>query len=72
MMGMTHGGGGVVDFETLEDENHRLKLALNRANEESRRLRVNRTRLESELLRADGKVEILLAELEQAPGNRCG
>lgn len=63
---------GVVDYETLQDENLRLKLALNRATEENKRYRANRTRLERELLRADGKVEMLLTELEQPIGHRCG
>lgn len=68
-------GGGintlrVVDLEELEDENHRLKLALNRATEETKTYRVNGVRLEGELLRADGNVEILLAELDQAPSKR--
>ena len=60
----------VVDLEELVDENHRLKLALNRATEETKAYRVNGVRLERELLRADGNVEILIAELEQAPGKR--
>lgn len=67
------GGGGtlrVVDLEELEDENHRLKLALNRAAEETKAYRVNGVRLEGELLRADGNVEALIAELEQAPSKR--
>lgn len=67
------GGGGmlrVVDLEELEDENRRLKLALNRAAEETKAYRVNGVRLEGELLRADGNVEILIAELEQAPSKR--
>lgn len=60
----------VNDLEALRDENHQLKVALSRVIEENKRYRVNKTRLEGELLRADGKVEVLLAELEQAPGNR--
>lgn len=63
-------GTGAVDFEALDDENQRLKQALNRATEENRRCRVYSARLEEELLRSDGKVEVLLAELEQAPGMR--
>lgn len=70
--GETRGSGTAVnDLETLGDKNQQLKVALGRVIEENRRYRVNKTRLEGELLRADGKVEILLAELEQAPGNRC-
>lgn len=63
---------GFFDCETLQDETLRLKLALNRATEENKRYRANRTRLERELLRADGKVEMLLTELEQPIGHRCG
>ncbi|CBN75115.1 hypothetical protein Esi_0070_0040 [Ectocarpus siliculosus] len=62
----------VNDIETLEDDNHKLKVALSRATEENRRYRVNKARLEGELLRADDKIEILLFELEQTPGKRNG
>lgn len=65
-------GGAAVDLQTLEDENQRLKQALNKASEELRKHQVHRVRLEGELLRADGRVEVLLAELEQAPGQRWG
>lgn len=61
----------VNDIEALEEENHKLKVALSRATEENKRYRVNKTRLEGELLRADDKIEILLFELEQTPGKRC-
>lgn len=61
----------VNDIEALEDENHKLKVELNRATEENRRYRVNKARLEGEVLRADDKIEILLFELEQTPGKRC-
>lgn len=64
-------GGATNDFEALRDQNQRLKVALSGAIEENRRYQVNKTRLEAELLRADGRVETLLAELEQAPGRRC-
>lgn len=67
----TSRGGAVHDLEALEDQNHRLKVALSRLIEENKRYRVNKARLEGELLRADAKVEILLSELEQAPGKRC-
>ncbi|CAM9729720.1 unnamed protein product [Ectocarpus sp. 12 AP-2014] len=60
----------VNDIEALEDENHKLKVALSRATEENRHYRVNKARLEGELLRADDKIEILLFELEQTPGKR--
>lgn len=63
-------GIAVNDLEALEDQNQRLKVALSRLVEENKRYRVNKTRLEGELLRADAKVEILLCELEQAPGKR--
>lgn len=63
-------GTGATDFEALDDENQRLKQALNKAAEENRRCRVYSTRLEEELLRSDRKVEVLLAELEQAPSMR--
>ncbi|CAN0563216.1 unnamed protein product, partial [Ectocarpus sp. 12 AP-2014] len=43
----------VNDIEALEDENHKLKVALSRATEENRHYRVNKARLEGELLRAD-------------------
>lgn len=68
--GGTMGRGAVNDLEELEDQNQRLKVALSRLVEENKRYRVNKTRLEGELLRADTKVEILLSELEQAPGKR--
>lgn len=61
----------VNDIEALEDENHKLKVALSRATEENKRYRVNKARLEGELLRADDKIDILLFELEQTPGKRC-
>lgn len=60
----------VHDVEALRDQNQRLKVALSGAIEENRRYQVNKMRLEGELLRADGRVETLLAELEQAPGRR--
>ncbi|CAM9153159.1 unnamed protein product [Ectocarpus fasciculatus] len=60
----------VNDIEALEEENHKLKVALSSATEENKRYRVNKTRLEGELLRADDKIEILLFELEQTPGKR--
>lgn len=66
----TRGSGAVNDLEALEDQNQRLKVALSRLVEENKRYRVNKARLEGELLRADAKVEILLSELEQAPGKR--
>lgn len=71
--GLASGGLGsrVADYETLGDENQQLKQALNRAADENRRYRVNTARLEEELLRADGKVEVLLAELERPLGSRC-
>lgn len=59
-----------VDYEALEDQNQRLKQALNRVTEEGRRLRVTTKRLEEELLRTDRRVDMLLTELEQPPGNR--
>eukprot|EP00903_Cladosiphon_okamuranus_P013688 g12747.t1 len=64
------GSGAVNDLEALEDQNQRLKVALSRLVEENKRYRVNKTRLEGELLRADAKVELLLSEFEQAPGKR--
>ena len=64
------GNGCVVDVRTLEDENRRLKITLHRATDENRRSRAHRMRLESELLRADGKVEALLKELGNAPMKR--
>ncbi len=64
-------GGAINDFEALRDQNQQLKVALSGAIEENRRYQVNKTRLEAELLRADGMVETLVAELEQAPGRRC-
>lgn len=67
----TRGGGAVNDLEALDDQNQQLKVALSRLAEENKRYRVNKARLEGELLRADAKVEILLSELEQAPGKRC-
>lgn len=73
MTGITRaaaGAGSFVDFETLEDENHKLKLALNRVIEENKHYRVNRVRLEGELLRSDGRVEMLLDKLDQAPSKR--
>lgn len=73
ILGMTRAEadlGGAVSFGTLEDENQRLKLALHRAADESRKNRVMRVRLEEELCHADGKVEMLLAEFNQAPGKR--
>lgn len=61
----------VYDLEDIEDENRRLKVALSRAVDENKRYRVNKMRLEGELLRADGKIDLLLAELEQTPAKRC-
>lgn len=65
------GTGGVVDFEDLENENQRLKLALTKATEENRKYRVHKARLEGELLRADGKIEALIAQIAIPPGRRC-
>ncbi|CAM9714913.1 unnamed protein product, partial [Hapterophycus canaliculatus] len=67
---MMLGGGPGRDLEDIEDENRRLKVALCRAIDENKRYRVNKMRLEGELLRADGKIDLLLAELQQTPGNR--
>lgn len=64
------GGGPGRDSEDIEDENRRLKVALSRAIDENKRYCVNKTRLEGELLRADAKIDLLLAELEQTPANR--
>lgn len=63
-------GAGPVDYEALAGENQQLKQAMNRAAEGNRRYRVYCARLEEELLRSDGKMEVLLSELEQAPGMR--
>lgn len=71
LMGIAQPGDDLAtDPITLEDENQRLKVELHRATEERRKSRVQRMRLESELLRAEGKVEALLVELKYAPRNR--
>lgn len=70
-MGIAQPGDDLAtDPITLEDENQRLKVELNRAAEDRRKSRAQRMRLESELLRAEGKVETLLVELKYAPRNR--
>lgn len=63
-------GAEAMDYEALDGENQRLKQAMNTAAEGNRRYRVYCARLEEELLRSDGKMEVLLGELEQAPGMR--
>lgn len=71
LMGIDQPGDDLAtDPITLEDENQRLKVELHRAAEEKRKSQAQRMRLESELLRAEGKVETLLVELKYAPRNR--
>ena len=71
LMGIDQPGDDLaMDPITLEDENQRLKVELLRAAEEKRKSQAQRMRLESELLRAEGKVEMLLVELKYAPRNR--